>query len=239
MQRKIIHIDLDCYYAAIEARDNSELRNIPMAIGRTNGRGVISTCNYEARAFGVRSAMPTAKALQLCPNLTVVAGNMKKYRQVSKQIHEIFGRYTSVIEPLSLDEAYLDVSDTKLFMGSATLIAEDIRQTIVRELKITASVGVSPLKFVSKVASDGRCCLNQLNFFQVLRSDPLWWQNGGDMGKANKKITNWAEYNKALCKRGSVTFWIDDSAINAWQCKPTMVSVVEASNTPIQPLKPL
>ncbi|EGQ8539131.1 TPA: DNA polymerase IV [Vibrio parahaemolyticus] len=154
MQRKIIHIDLDCYYAAIEARDNPELRNIPMAIGGKNGRGVISTCNYEARAFGVRSAMPTSKALQLCPNLTVVAGDMEKYRQVSKQIHEIFGRYTSVIEPLSLDEAYLDVSDSQLFMGSATLIAEDIRRTIERELKITASAGVSPLKFVSKVASD-------------------------------------------------------------------------------------
>ncbi|MEZ8310921.1 DNA polymerase IV [Vibrio splendidus] len=154
MQRKIIHIDLDCYYAAIEARDNPELRNIPMAIGGTNGRGVISTCNYEARAFGVRSAMPTAKALQLCPNLTVVAGDMEKYRQVSEQIHEIFVRYTSVIEPLSLDEAYLDVSNAQLFMGSATLIAEDIRQTIERELKITASAGVSPLKFVSKVASD-------------------------------------------------------------------------------------
>lgn len=154
MQRKIIHIDLDCYYAAIEARDNPELRNIPIAIGGKNGRGVISTCNYEARAYGVRSAMPTVKALQLCPKLTVVSGNMEKYRRVSQQIHEIFSRYTSVIEPLSLDEAYLDVSGSQLFRGSATLIAEDIRQAIEREVKITASAGVSPLKFVSKVASD-------------------------------------------------------------------------------------
>lgn len=182
MQRKIIHIDLDCFYAAIEARDNPELRNIPMAIGGTKGRGVISTCNYEARAFGVRSAMPTARALQLCPNLTVVSGNMEKYRQVSKLIHEIFGRYTSVIEPLSLDEAYLDVSDTQLFMGSATLIAEDIRQKIEGELKITASAGVSPLKFVSKVASD----INKPNGICVVTPNEIQtFIDDLDLGKIN------------------------------------------------------
>ncbi|MYM59627.1 DNA polymerase IV [Vibrio sp. OCN044] len=152
--RKIIHIDLDSYYVSVEARDNPSLRGIPLAVGGKNGRGVIATCSYEARAFGVRSAMSTAKALQLCPSLAVVSGNMDKYKAVSRQIHEIFRRYTDVIEPLSLDEAYLDVTGSKLFQGSATLIAEDIRKSIQTELNLTASVGVSPLKFVSKVASD-------------------------------------------------------------------------------------
>ena len=152
---KIIHIDLDCYYAAVEARDNAELRGIPIAIGGSQyGRGVLSTCNYEARKFGVRSAMPTAKAMQLCPHLTVIPGNIDKYKAVSKQIHEIFSRYTDIIEPLSLDEAYLDVTDSLLFHGSATLIAEDIRKAIWNELNLTASAGVAPLKFVAKVASD-------------------------------------------------------------------------------------
>ncbi|UJF18832.1 DNA polymerase IV [Vibrio sp. SS-MA-C1-2] len=152
--RKIIHVDMDSYYASVEMRDNPELRGIPMAIGGKKGRGVLSTCNYEAREFGVRSAMSTAKALQLCPNLTVISGNMEKYRQVSKQIHQIFSRYTTIIEPLSLDEAYLDVTDSSLFKGSATRIAQDICQTIEQELNLTASAGVAPLKFVAKVASD-------------------------------------------------------------------------------------
>ena len=153
--QKIIHIDLDCYYAAVEVRDNPELRGIPIAIGGSQyGRGVLSTCNYEARQFGLHSAMPTAKALKLCPQLTVVPGNMDKYKAVSKQIHEIFSRYTERIEPLSLDEAYLDVTDSPLFHGSATLIAEDIRKAIWSELNLTASAGVAPLKFVAKVASD-------------------------------------------------------------------------------------
>lgn len=182
MHRKIIHIDLDCYYAAVEARDHPELRNIPIAIGGKNGRGVISTCNYEARAYGVRSAMPTAQAMKLCPNLTVVSGNMEKYRQVSKQIHEIFGRYTSLIEPLSLDEAYLDVTDSPLFSGSATLIAQDIRRAIQEELKLTASAGVSPLKFVSKVASD----INKPNgIFVVAPADIQSFIDDLDLGKIN------------------------------------------------------
>ncbi|EJG0322448.1 DNA polymerase IV [Vibrio parahaemolyticus] len=182
MHRKIIHIDLDCYYAAVEARDHPQLRNIPIAIGGKNGRGVISTCNYEARAFGVRSAMPTAQAMKLCPNLTVISGNMEKYRQVSKQIHEIFGRYTSLIEPLSLDEAYLDVTDSPLFSGSATLIAQDIRRAIQEELKLTASAGVSPLKFVSKVASD----INKPNgIFVVAPADIQSFIDDLDLGKIN------------------------------------------------------
>ncbi|KXF79814.1 DNA polymerase IV [Enterovibrio coralii] len=153
--RKIIHVDMDCFYAAVEMRDNAELRNIPLAIGGSEKRrGVISTCNYIARKFGVRSAMATAHAKKLCPNLTVIRGDMNKYKAVSRQIRAIFERYTDKIEPLSLDEAYLDVSDCSLFRGSATMIAEDIRRAIKTELGLTASAGVAPVKFIAKVASD-------------------------------------------------------------------------------------
>lgn len=155
MTKKIIHIDLDCYYAAVEMRDNPDLRGIPLAIGGSQDRrGVISTCNYIARKYGIHSAMATSHAMKLCPTLTVVHGDMEKYRAVSKQIHSIFSRYTNIIEPLSLDEAYLDVSDSLLFKGSATLIAQDIRRTIESELQLTASAGVAPIKFIAKIASD-------------------------------------------------------------------------------------
>ncbi|CDU01600.1 DNA polymerase IV [Vibrio coralliirubri] len=170
MTRKIIHIDLDCYYAAVEARDNPQLRDIPLAIGGSQDRrGVISTCNYPARKYGVRSAMATAHALKLCPSLTVISGDMEKYKAVSKQIHAIFHRYTDLIEPLSLDEAYLDVTDSKLFKGSATLIAQDIRKTIEAELNLTASAGVAPIKFVAKVASD----INKPNGICVVTPDEI------------------------------------------------------------------
>lgn len=153
--RKIIHIDMDCFYAAVEMRDNPSLRHVPIAIGGSSERrGVISTCNYPARKFGIRSAMATAQALKLCPNLIMVPGRMELYVQVSKQIRAIFQRYTDKIEPLSLDEAYLDVTDCSLFNGSATLIANDIRQAIFAETGLTASAGVAPCKFVAKIASD-------------------------------------------------------------------------------------
>lgn len=153
--RKIIHVDMDCFYAAVEMRDNPSYRNRPLAVGgHEKQRGVLSTCNYEARKFGVRSAMPTGKALQLCPNLLVVPGRMSVYVEISKKIREIFSRYTSVIEPLSLDEAFLDVTDSKQCHGSATLIAESIRRDIWNELNLTASAGIAPIKFLAKVASD-------------------------------------------------------------------------------------
>ena len=136
-------------------RDNPSYRNRPLAVGgHEKQRGVLSTCNYEARKFGVRSAMPTGKALQLCPNLLVVPGRMSVYVEISKKIREIFFRYTSVIEPLSLDEAFLDVTDSKQCHGSATLIAESIRRDIWNELNLTASAGIAPIKFLAKVASD-------------------------------------------------------------------------------------
>ncbi|MEX3022617.1 DNA polymerase IV [Kluyvera sp. STS39-E] len=153
--RKIIHIDMDCFFAAVEMRDNPALRDIPIAIGGSRvQRGVISTANYPARKFGVRSAMPTGMALKLCPHLTLLPGRFEAYREASNHIREIFSRYTSLIEPLSLDEAYLDVSDSMHCHGSATLMAQEIRQTIFNELALTASAGVAPVKFLAKIASD-------------------------------------------------------------------------------------
>ena len=154
-QRKIIHIDMDCFYAAIEMRDNPELQYVPLAVGgASERRGVLSTCNYLAREFGLHSAMPTFKAKQLCPDLVIIPGRMPVYVGVSKQIKAIFFRYTELVEPLSLDEAFLDVTDCTLFKGSATYIAQDIRRTIFEELNLTASAGVAPCKFLAKIASD-------------------------------------------------------------------------------------
>ncbi|KDM92985.1 DNA polymerase IV [Photobacterium galatheae] len=154
-QRKIIHVDMDCFFAAVEMRDNPALQQVPIAIGgRSEQRGVISTCNYIARKFGVRSAMPTAQAMKLCPDLVLIPGRMAVYKEVSQQIRAIFQRYTSLIEPLSLDEAYLDVTHCTLHRGSATLIAQDIRQAIREELHLTASAGIAPVKFIAKIASD-------------------------------------------------------------------------------------
>lgn len=154
-QRKIIHIDMDCFYAAVEMRDNPEYRDIALAIGgKVDRRSVLSTCNYLARSYGVRSAMPSFKAKQLCPDLLIIPGRMQVYVDVSKKIKEIFYRYTELVEPLSLDEAFLDVSDCTQCQGSATYIAEDIRRAIFEELNLTASAGVAPVKFLAKIASD-------------------------------------------------------------------------------------
>ncbi|MDB2594116.1 DNA polymerase IV [Porticoccaceae bacterium] len=153
--RKIIHCDCDCFYAAVEMRDDPSLVNLPIAIGgKSDRRGVVATCNYKARQFGVRSAMPTGQALKLCPDLVVIPGTMAKYREAALQIRQIFYRYTDKVEPLSLDEAYLDVTDCTECHGSATLIAEEIRQVISREVGVTASAGIAPNKFLAKVASD-------------------------------------------------------------------------------------
>jgi DNA polymerase-4 len=153
--RKIIHCDCDCFYAAVEMRDDPSLVNLPIAIGgKSDRRGVIATCNYKARQFGVRSAMPTGQALKLCPDLVVIPGTMAKYREAAQQIRQIFYRYTDKVEPLSLDEAYLDVTDCTECQGSATLIAEEIRRLIAAEVGVTASAGIAPNKFLAKVASD-------------------------------------------------------------------------------------
>lgn len=136
-------------------RDDPSLRDLPIAIGgKSDRRGVVATCNYRAREYGVRSAMPTGQALKLCPDLVVVPGTMSKYREAAQQIRQIFYRYTDKVEPLSLDEAYLDVTDCTECQGSATLIAQEIRQVIAREVGVTASAGIAPNKFLAKVASD-------------------------------------------------------------------------------------
>jgi DNA polymerase-4 len=152
--KKFIHIDMDCFYAAVEMRDNPQLATVPMAIGGNSHRGVLSTSNYLARQYGVRSAMSNYQAKKLCPDLVIVPGRMAVYKQVSKQIRAIFERYTPFIEPLSLDEAYLDVSQCALYKGSATLIAEQIRADIFAETGLTASAGIAPIKFLAKIASD-------------------------------------------------------------------------------------
>ncbi len=153
--RKIIHVDADCFYAAVEMRDHPEWRDIPLAVGgNAQRRGVLTTCNYPARAFGIHSAMPTSQALKRCPDLVVIPPNFSLYKEVSRAMHDIFQHYTSLIEPLSLDEAYLDVSDNDAYEGSATRVATAIREAIEQELNITVSAGVSVNKFVAKVASD-------------------------------------------------------------------------------------
>ncbi len=153
--RKIIHVDMDCFFAAVEMRDDPSLRDIPIAIGGSRvQRGVISTANYPARKYGVRSAMPTATALRLCPHLKLLPGRFDAYKEASQQIRAIFTRYTPLIEPLSLDEAYLDVTDSEHCQGSATLMAQAIRADILRETGLTASAGIAPIKFLAKIASD-------------------------------------------------------------------------------------
>lgn len=152
--RKIIHIDMDCFYAAIEMRDNPSLKDKPIAVGGSSERrGVICTANYIARQYGVRSAMATSLAYRHCRDLIVLPVNMEKYEAVSKRIQHIFAEYTELIEPLALDEAYLDVTHSKHHQSSATLIAKAIRQQIWATEKLTASAGVAPNKFLAKIAS--------------------------------------------------------------------------------------
>lgn len=154
-QRKIIHADCDSFYASVEMRDDPSLVGKPIAVGGSpSGRGVVATCSYEARRFGVHSAMPMAEALRRCPDLIVVRTDMAKYRAVSKDVHAIFAGYTELIEPLSLDEAFLDVTGVEQCGGSATLMAEEIRKRVRESLGITISAGIAPNKFLAKVASD-------------------------------------------------------------------------------------
>ncbi len=153
--RKIIHVDMDAFYASVEQRDNPELRGKPVAVGGGH-RGVVTAASYEARPFGVRSALPSVTAKRLCPDLIFVKPRFDVYREVSRQIRAIFADYTDKIEPLSLDEAYLDVSEDRRGLGSARAIAEDIRRRIREECQLTASAGVSYCKFIAKLASDHR-----------------------------------------------------------------------------------
>ncbi len=155
--RKIIHCDADCFFAAIEMRDDPSLRHRPLAVGGSSDRrGVISTCNYEARRYGVRSAMASAYAKRLCPDLLIVPHRMDAYREASLAMRHVFYDFSERVEPLSLDEAYLDVTDSEHYQGSATRIAEAVRARVREALGISISAGVAPNKFLAKVASDWR-----------------------------------------------------------------------------------
>ena len=176
--RKIIHVDMDAFFASVEQRDNPELRGKPVAVGGSSGRGVVAAASYEARKFGVKSAMPSVTAKRKCPDLIFVKSRFDAYREVSRQIRAIFHHHTDLVEPLSLDEAYLDVTEDKLGIGSATRIAELIRQEIRAKTRLTASAGVSYNKFLAKLASDqnkpdGMCVIRPGQGAEFVQSLPV------------------------------------------------------------------
>ena len=153
--RKIIHVDMDCFYAAVEEKHNPALKGKPVGIGGPpNSRSVLCTANYEARKFGVKAAIPSSQAMRLCPHLILVPPHFDLYKKESQAVRQILERFTQLIEPLSLDEAYLDVTDSQHFLGSATLIAKEIKRLVRAETGLTISAGVAPNKFLAKVASD-------------------------------------------------------------------------------------
>jgi len=156
MVRKIIHIDMDAFYASVEQRDNPDLRGKPVVVAWQAKRSVVCAASYEARAFGVRSAMPAVQAERLCPSAVFIPPDFVRYKAVSREVREIFKRHTDLIEPLSLDEAYLDVTENKSGLPTATLVARTIREQIRQELNLTASAGVASNKFLAKIASDWR-----------------------------------------------------------------------------------
>lgn len=182
MLRKIIHIDMDAFYASVEQRDNPDLRGKPVAVGHSSKRGVVAAASYEARKYGVRSAMPSMRAKKLCPHLIFVPGRMAVYKEISKEIHKIFRRYTNLIEPLSLDEAFLDVTNNQYDIPYAVTIAKEIKESIRKELNLTASAGVSYNKFLAKIASDlrkpdGLCTIHPeqaVEFIENLPIESFW-----------------------------------------------------------------
>lgn len=181
-ERKIIHVDMDAFYASVEQRDHPELRGKPIAVGHSEARGVVAAASYEARKYGVRSAMPSQKAKRLCPELVFVPGRMDVYKDVSGQIHGIFHEYTDVIEPISLDEAFLDVTENKPGIALAVDIAREIKRKIREQLGLVASAGVSYNKFLAKIASDyrkpdGLCTIHPsqaLDFIATLPIEDFW-----------------------------------------------------------------
>jgi DNA polymerase-4 len=154
LPRKIVHIDMDAFYASVEQRDDPQLRGKPVVVAWRGNRSVVCAASYEARKFGVRSAMPAVRAERLCPNAVFLPLDFPRYRAVSRQVREILQRHTDLVEPLSLDEAYLDVSENKTGLRTATLVARTIREQIRTKLQLTASAGVAPNKFLAKIASD-------------------------------------------------------------------------------------
>lgn len=170
IKRRIIHIDMDAFYASVEIRERPELASKPLVVGgRADGRGVVAAANYIARGFGVHSAMPTATALRLCPQLVVLAPRHELYAEVSRQIHAIFQRYTPQIEPLALDEAFLDVTASERLFGPAEQMGRAIKQAIREELSLVASVGIAPNKFLAKLAGD----IEKPDGFVVVREEEI------------------------------------------------------------------
>ena len=193
--RRIIHVDMDAFYASVEQRDDPSLRGKPVAVGGQPGsRGVVAASSYEARAFGVRSAMPMARAVRLCPDLVIVRPDFPRYRAASQQILEIFRSCTPLVEPLSLDEAYLDVTDNRWGEPLATPVAKRLKQRIREETRLTASAGVAPNKFLAKIASgwrkpDGLTVISPGRveaFLQQLPVDALWGVGPVTAGKLRK-----------------------------------------------------
>ena len=182
MIHKIIHIDMDAFFVSVEELDNPSLKGKPVVVGHDGPRGVVSTANYVARQYGVHSALPIAVAHRICPNLVVVEPHFSRYKEVSRQVHAIFHEYTDIIEPLSLDEAYLDVTDNKRGMDMAVDMAREIKQRIKEVTGLTASAGVSYCKFLAKVASDfrkpdGLCTVHPeraIEFIDNLKVEQLW-----------------------------------------------------------------
>lgn len=180
--RKIVHIDMDAFFASVEEHDNPELKGKPIAVGHGEGRGVVATANYEARKFGVKSAMPSLRAKELCPQLIFVPARIRRYKEVSGQVQEIFRRYTDLIEPLSLDEAFLDVTVNKKGIALGVEVAKDIKRAIREETGLIASAGVSYNKFLAKIASDwrkpdGLCTIHPdraLAFIDTLPIEAFW-----------------------------------------------------------------
>lgn len=180
--RKIIHIDMDAFYASVEQRDYPEYRGKPLAVGYAEERGVVAAASYEARRYGVRSAMSSQKAKRLCPQLIFVPGRMDVYSSVSKQLHEIFHEYTDIIEPISLDEAFLDVTENKKNMPLAVDIAKEIKSLVWERLNLVASAGISYNKFLAKIASDyrkpdGLCTIHPeqaIDFISNLSIESFW-----------------------------------------------------------------
>jgi DNA polymerase IV len=181
--RKIVHLDMDAFYASVEARDDPRLRGKPVAVGGSpEGRGVVAAASYEARAFGVRSAMPMARALRLCPELVIVRPDFAKYHEVSSQVMAILRSCSDLVEPLSLDEAYLDVTENRWGIAYGSLVAKALKRRIYEETRCTASAGVAPNKFLAKIASgwrkpDGLTVISperMEEFLQALPVDALW-----------------------------------------------------------------
>ena len=212
--RKIIHIDMDAFYAAVEQRDNPEYRGRPVIVGgNPEGRGVVATCSYEARKFGIHSAMPASRAVRLCPSAIFVRPRFDVYRAISRQIHEIFRIYTDRIEPLSLDEAYLDVTGIRHCRGSATLMAREIKQRILQDTGLIASAGVSYNKFLAKLASDrdkpdGLCVIRPGHADPIIEELPIGDFHG--VGQATEaRMKRLGIYTGADLRRHSLDQLVD------------------------------